>query len=107
MKNRKKHVHFSAVRMLRAMKGLTIGALAEAVGLQAMDIIRIEQGRNCLIDRFVSLAEYFGVSVNALMKNDICAIAQVLKSPVEWLLPCTSWPPPTVLFPVMAVLPLV
>ena len=65
MKNRKKHVNFSAVRMLRAMKGLTIGALAEAVGLQAIDIIRIEQGRNCLIDRIVSLAKYEGLSVKA------------------------------------------
>ena len=83
MKNRKKHVNFSAVRMLRAMKGLTIGALAEAVGLQPIDIIRIEQGRNCLIDRIVSLAEYFGVSVNALIKNDICAIALALKAPVK------------------------
>lgn len=83
MKNRKKHNCFSAVRMLRAMKGLTIGALAEAVGLQSIDIIRIEQGRNCLIDRIVSLAEYFGVSVNALIKNDICAIAQSLNTPVK------------------------
>ena len=83
MNNRKKHDYFSAIRMLRAMEGLTIGALAKAVGLQFCDILRIEHGRNCLIGRYVSLAEYFDVSVDALVKNDICAIALALKAPVE------------------------
>lgn len=82
MKILKKHNRFSAVRMLRTMEGLTIGALAEKVGLQFADIIRIEHGRNCLVDRYQRLAVYFGVSIEALIRNDISAIAKTRKMPV-------------------------
>ena len=83
MKSRKKHNHFSAVRMLRIICGLTVSALAEAVDLNLIDISRIEQGRNCQINRYVRLANYFGVSVDALVKNDITAIAKTRKGPVD------------------------
>jgi|GEM_PF-2796634 len=78
-----KHSCFSAVRLLRTMEGATIKALAEKIGFEYKALHRLEMGHNCQIERFQILAEYFGVTVDALVKNDFEAIARTRKKPVN------------------------
>ena len=69
---------------LRVYYGLTQTALAKATGLKVNDISRFEQGHpNMWFGKLKALADYFGISCDALYHNDFVSIGPLLHKPVE------------------------
>ncbi len=67
MKNPDNIVYFMRIRMNHTQK-----QISEATGLSINDIARIEKGNfRARIEKFKTLADYFGISLEALLHNDI------------------------------------
>lgn len=63
----------SALMLLRQRLHMTLAELSEATGIQATVLSNIENGKTAMIGTFETLAEFFHVSLDALVRNDITA----------------------------------
>jgi len=70
----------SVTNYLRHREGLTIAQLSQKTGISAMSISRIENGKWSVdIGPVLTLAKYYDVSVDAILRNDFMGIAAGLK----------------------------
>jgi transcriptional regulator with XRE-family HTH domain len=76
------------IRDLRIARGLTQEQLSERIGYNRTHISRVECGaRSCSIDLLITLAEFFGVSLDYLILGKACesSVADDLNDIIEKL----------------------
>lgn len=74
----------SALLYLRTANGMSQKELATKVGLRPMDISRFEHGfRGLALPKAMALAQCFGVSCTALLRNDFTEIFSRMKQPIQ------------------------
>lgn len=71
----------SVPRYLRNFRGLSMEALAEQVGVKFLTIFNAEHGQSLSLGSLRKLADYFGVSLDCLARNDLAAAATQFYSP--------------------------
>ena len=74
----------SVPNYLRHRKNLTIAELSQEIGIPAMSISRIENGNWAIdINPVLKMANYFSVSVDAILHNDFSAVFSTLQVPTS------------------------
>lgn len=68
---------------LRVREGLSQNQLANKVGLKPIDICRFEKGKMGRVWKYRRLAEFFGVSVDTLVRDDIRAVVVCQTKQIE------------------------
>ena len=73
--------HISVALDFRVRKGMSQRQVAAATRLRPMDISRIERGCNMGMVKFYAVAGYLGLSLDALIRNDLTAAAKCISAP--------------------------
>lgn len=73
----------NAVRYLRTRLGLTQAELARKTKLVPNDICRLEQGKFSTARKYKSLSEFFGVSMDMILRNDVANLFRAICTPVQ------------------------
>ena len=85
MKKRKKKAlpspKFSVVRDFRVRLGRSQAEVARFCKIRANDMTRLERGNNIRLSTCKAVADYLGISVDAVVRNDIRAAAAFIQGP--------------------------
>ena len=74
----------NVARYMRVRTGKTMAELAAETNMTANDICRLESGNTRVwIEKAEALAGHFGVTVDALLKNDLPTVMRTLSAPPE------------------------
>ncbi len=71
----------SVVRLLRHQMGLSMEAVAQAIGTRYLTILNIEHGKDVSFGTAKALASFLGISLDCLIRNDISAASSRLAKP--------------------------
>lgn len=71
----------SVVRLLRHQMGLSMEAVAQAIGTRYLTILNIEHGKDVSYGTAKALASFLGISLDCLIRNDISAASSRLAKP--------------------------
>lgn len=74
-------LNLNVVRDFRVRLGKTQVEVARSCGLTANDLTRMEKGKNMSLQKYRIVAEYLGISVDAIVRNDIRAAAAYVQEP--------------------------
>ncbi len=81
MNQNQKTSPLSVFRYLRNFCGISMEALAEAVGVSYLTVFNMEHNGNMKLSNLRKLAEYYRVSLDCLAKNDMAAAAAQMFTP--------------------------
>ena len=71
----------SVSRYLRNYRGISMEALAEAIGVSFMTVFNLEHNGNMKLSNLRKMAAYFHVSLDCLARNDLAAAAAQVFTP--------------------------
>lgn len=68
----------NVVYYMRRRMGITQEQISKETNLTKNDVSRIEKGVSTYIEKYIKLAQYFNIPLDALLNNNIVAIFPVL-----------------------------